>query len=68
MVDCGSNTFRLVVFEYRDGGPFRLVDEVREAVRISAGERDGVLAEPALERAERAARLFAAAIRGSRAD
>ncbi len=67
-MDCGSNTFRLVVFEYRHGGPFRLVDEVREAVRISAGERDGVLAEPALERAERAARLFAAAIRGSRAD
>lgn len=65
IVDCGSNTFRLVVFEYRDGGPFTLVDEVRESVRISAGETDGVLAPPALERASRAARLFSAVLRGA---
>lgn len=67
-MDCGSNTFRLVVFEFRPGGPYVLVDEVREAVRISADERDGVLAPSAVERAERAALLFAAVIRGSRVD
>ena len=33
----GSNTFRLVVFRYRPGGSFQLVDEIRDAVRLSGG-------------------------------
>ncbi len=33
----GSNTFRLVVFRYRPGGSFQLVDEIRDVVRLSGG-------------------------------
>ena len=41
VVGLGSNTFRLVVFAYRPGGPFRLVDEVREVVRLTEGTPPG---------------------------
>ena len=37
VIDMGSNTFRLVVFRYRPGGSFQLVDEIRHAVRLPAG-------------------------------
>ena len=37
VIDMGSNTFRLVVFRYRPGGSFQLVDEIRDVVRLSAG-------------------------------
>lgn len=60
VVDLGSNTFRLVVFEYQPGGPFRLVDEVREVVRLTEGSAPGEPIGPAAaERAARVARLFA---------
>ena len=54
----GSNTFRLVVFRYAPGGAFQLTEEVRESVRLSAGQVDGELAPDALDRAEIAARLY----------
>ena len=69
VVDLGSNTFRLVVFEYRPGGPFRLVDEVREVVRLTEGTAPGApIAPAAVERATRVARLFAGFCDGSDID
>lgn len=66
MADLGSNTFRLVVFEYREGGTFRLVDEVREVVRLTEGTAPGApIAPDAVERAARVARLFAGFCDGS---
>ncbi len=59
VIDLGSNTFRLVVFRYRTGASFQLVDEVREPVRLSAGSEAGRIADDALERARHATRLYA---------
>jgi exopolyphosphatase / guanosine-5'-triphosphate,3'-diphosphate pyrophosphatase len=56
----GSNTFRLVVFRYRPGGSFQLVDEIRDAVRLSAGATEAGLAPASIERASHTARLYAA--------
>jgi exopolyphosphatase/guanosine-5'-triphosphate,3'-diphosphate pyrophosphatase len=70
VVDLGSNTFRLVVFQYHPGeGPFRLTDEIREPVRLTAGEASsGRLSDAAIGRAWRTARLFAAYCREARID
>ena len=68
VVDMGSNTFRLVVFRYRPGGGFQLVDEIRHAVRISEGADATGLQPAALERAEHTARLFAAFAEASEVD
>ncbi len=56
----GSNTFRLVVFRYRPGGAFRLVDEIRDSVRLSRGADATGIRTDALERAGHVARLYAA--------
>lgn len=56
----GSNTFRLVVFRYRPGGAFRLVDEIRDAVRLSRGAGPEGIRPEAVERAAHTARLYAA--------
>jgi exopolyphosphatase/guanosine-5'-triphosphate,3'-diphosphate pyrophosphatase len=68
VVDMGSNTFRLVVFRYRPGGGFRLVDEIRHAVRLSEGADESGLRRDALERAEHTARLYAAFCEASEVD
>ncbi len=60
VMDMGSNTFRLVVFRYRPGGSFQLVDEVRHAVRLSGGAGPKGLHPDALERAGHAANLYRA--------
>ncbi len=60
MIDMGSNTFRLVVFRYRTGGSFQLVDEIRDAVRLSAGAGPEGLHPDSLERAAHTVRLYAA--------
>jgi exopolyphosphatase/guanosine-5'-triphosphate,3'-diphosphate pyrophosphatase len=65
IVDLGSNSFRLVVFRYRPGGLFALTDEIREAVRLSAGMADGVLQPDAVTRATAAVRTYAAFCRTS---
>ncbi len=65
VIDLGSNTFRLVVFRYRPGGSFQLVDEVRETVRLSAGAREDGIQTEALGRARRATHLYAAFCRAA---
>jgi exopolyphosphatase / guanosine-5'-triphosphate,3'-diphosphate pyrophosphatase len=60
VVDLGSNSFRLVVFHYQRGRWFRMVDEIREPVRMSAGADETGIRPDALARAEAAARLYAA--------
>ena len=52
IVDVGSGTARLVVYEYRPGESYRLVDELREPVRLGEGlAATGRLAPAALQRA-----------------
>ncbi len=69
VVDLGSNTFRLEVFQYWPGGPFRLADEVREVVRLTEGTPPGApIAPEAIARAARVARLFVGFCQGSEID
>ncbi len=59
IVDLGSNTARLVVFAFDPGRWFRLVDQIRQPVRLGEGlGRGGELTGAAMERAELALRLF----------
>ncbi|WP_217924042.1 Ppx/GppA phosphatase family protein [Miltoncostaea oceani] len=68
VIDMGSNTFRLVVFRYRTGGSFQLVDEIRDAVRLSAGAGPAGLHPDSLERAAHTARLYAAFVEAAGID
>lgn len=43
LIDLGSNTARLAVYDVYDGGYFVPVDEMKEAVRLGETERDGNL-------------------------
>lgn len=67
VIDMGSNSWRLVVYGWRrEGGWWRLQDEIREAVRI--GERMGpelTLKPEPMDRALHAASVFAAFCRSS---
>ena len=58
-MDLGSNTFRLVVFADQPGRPPRLIDEIRDPVRLSAGMDEGVIRPDAIVRARQAARAYA---------
>jgi len=59
IVDLGSNTARLVVFGYEPGLWFRLIDEIREPVRLGEGMgRRNALAPEAIERAVAALTLY----------
>lgn len=66
IVDLGSNTARLVVYGYEPGRWYRLIDEIREPVRLGEGMgRKNRLTKAAIERTEAALELyveFAAAI------
>lgn len=60
LVDLGSNTARLVVFEYQPQSWFQIVDSIREPVRLAEGFAEaGVLGERAMRRALAALELFA---------
>jgi exopolyphosphatase/guanosine-5'-triphosphate,3'-diphosphate pyrophosphatase len=60
IVDLGSNTSRLVVFEFEAGQWFRLRDSIREPIRLGAGlAADGRLSATAIDRAVAAMTLFA---------
>lgn len=59
IADLGSNTARLVVFELEPGEWFRMVDAVREPVRLGEGlARQGRLTPAAVARALAAVELF----------
>jgi exopolyphosphatase/guanosine-5'-triphosphate,3'-diphosphate pyrophosphatase len=60
VIDMGSNSFRLVVFQYEQGSWWSLADEIREATRVSAGMGDeGVLQPEPMDRAIHTAAVFA---------
>ncbi len=60
VIDLGSNTTRLIVMEYIPQRCFRLIDEMREAVRLIEGMREDRLLQPmAMERAIDALHMFA---------
>ena len=59
IIDLGSNTARLVVFECGDARSYRMVDSVRERIRLAEGlNRDGTLNPEAIGRALAAMELF----------
>lgn len=60
IVDLGSNTARLVVYGYEPGEWYRLIDEIREPVRLGEGMGTGNrLTEAAIGRAIEALKLYA---------
>jgi len=63
VIDLGSNSFRLVVFTWRDDGPastWKRTDEIHEAVRIGEGlDSTGALGEAPMERALNMLDLYA---------
>lgn len=62
----GSNSFRLVVFKYEPGGWWTLIDEIREATRVSAGMGDeGVLKPEPMDRALHTAAVFSSFLEAS---
>ena len=61
IIDMGSNSWRLIVVEYVAHLSFKVVDEVRESVRISEGMAElDVLRPAAMDRAARVAQIYAA--------
>ncbi|WP_105317318.1 Ppx/GppA phosphatase family protein [Thermus tenuipuniceus] len=59
IMDLGSGTFRLVVYEYEPGLSFHLADELREPVALGEGLARGRIHPQALERGKKALRAFA---------
>lgn len=61
IIDMGSNSWRLIVAEYVPHLSFKVVDEVRESVRISEGMAElNVMRPAAMDRAARVAQIYAA--------
>ena len=59
VIDLGSNTTRLIVMEYRPHHSFKLLDEVRDAVRLAEGiGEDGRLQPAAMQRGIETMRMF----------
>jgi exopolyphosphatase/guanosine-5'-triphosphate,3'-diphosphate pyrophosphatase len=58
VIDLGSNTCRMVVFEASLGYTFRLVDQIREMVRLREGMGVDGMAAPAMDRAIATLRLY----------
>jgi len=59
IVDLGSNTVRLVVYACEPETSYRLVDQIREPIRLAEGAAaSGKLSEEAIERAYTALRLI----------
>jgi len=60
IVDLGSGTSRLVVYVYEPGKQFRLVDEIRETVRLGEGlASDNRLSKAGMGRAISALKMYA---------
>ena len=58
VIDLGSNTNRLIIMETRLGYSYRLVDEVREVVRLQQGMTAKGLSEDAMVRGLSTLRLY----------
>ncbi len=59
VIDLGSNTSRLVIYEHEPGMRFRLVDEVREVVRLREGMgATQVLRAAAIDRSLHALKMY----------
>jgi exopolyphosphatase / guanosine-5'-triphosphate,3'-diphosphate pyrophosphatase len=59
VIDLGSNTSRLVIYEHEPGMRFRLVDEVREVVRLREGMgARQVLRAAAIDRSLHALKMY----------
>lgn len=66
VIDMGSNSFRLVVFQYDSDSWWTLVDEIREPTRVSAGMADSSELRPEpMQRAVKTAIVFANFLRAS---
>ena len=66
MIDMGSNSFRLVVYQYEPGSWWSLADEIREGTRVSAGMgEEGVLRPEPMDRAVHTAAVYASFLRAS---
>jgi exopolyphosphatase / guanosine-5'-triphosphate,3'-diphosphate pyrophosphatase len=66
VIDCGSNSFRLVVFTYT-GTWWKRTDEIHEAVRVGEGlDATGELGEAPMERALETLELYAHFCRATR--
>jgi len=66
VIDMGSNSFRLVIFQYEPGSWWSLADEIREATRVSAGMgEEGVLRAEPMDRAVNTAAVFASFLEAS---
>jgi exopolyphosphatase/guanosine-5'-triphosphate,3'-diphosphate pyrophosphatase len=60
VIDMGSNSFRLVVYGWEPGRYWQHVDEIREAVRVSAGmSESGEIKKSRFKRAVQTAVVFA---------
>ena len=60
VIDMGSNSFRLVVYGWEPGRYWQHVDEIREAVRVSAGmSASGAIRKSRVKRAVQTAVVFA---------
>lgn len=58
LIDLGSNTARLVIYDVLDGGYYVVTDEYREAVRLGETEADGSLKQPRIMQAISTLKLF----------
>ena len=59
VIDLGSNTARLVIYHYEPGVHFKLIDQVRQRVRLAEGLNDGLQLQPEpIERAIETLNLF----------
>ena len=69
VIDMGSNSFRLVVYGWEPGRYWQHVDEIREAVRVSAGMGEsGAIKGSRVKRAVQTAVVFASFCRHSGID
>ena len=58
LIDLGSNTARLVIFDVFEGEYFSIVDEMKESVRLGEMEKDGTLKSARVTQAVVTLKLF----------
>ena len=69
VIDVGSNTSRLIILAYTPGASFRLIDQIREQVRLGEGMGDeNLLCPEPMERMVRLLRVFQGLCEGNGID